>query len=128
MTPDSDLLERGFELLRRAASAPDIGDQLEDLLTREMKGIAARRRRRRIAVAATALAVLSVSGGVAACGVRAIRDWFGEVKSIDVQCDDNGGAPRALMYDDSGQLLGDGRLPEADENGDYAARVLTEDE
>jgi hypothetical protein len=129
MTISRDPLEHGFELLKSRDAVFDFDTQLEDKLMKEMNELRSRPRRWRIVAAVlVSFAVLSIAGGVhAAGGFKAIGDWFLDVKSVEVFFSDEGTSPAVLMYDESGQVLGSGRLGNPDENGDYQGHILLDD-
>ncbi|HEV3343308.1 MAG TPA: hypothetical protein VG125_23255 [Pirellulales bacterium] len=123
MTQD-DPVDRWFETLRQEQPAPAADAGLERRLVREMREFPSRRRRLRLVVAVTLLALFALGGGVhAAGGLRAIRGWFENVRLIEIRMEP-GGEPRVLLRDESGNVIGTGRLPPPDENGDYRAHIL----
>jgi len=122
MTQD-DPVDRLFEALRQEQPMPAANAGLEQRLVREMRERPARRRRLRLVVVVTLLALFALGGGVhAAGGLRVIRIWLGDVRAIEVH-GEPGKEPRLFFYDESGNVIGTGRLPPPDENGDYQLRI-----
>lgn len=124
MKTKDDPLQRCFAVLRHEPGVPNVDLGLERRLLREMKEFPARRRRLRIVAVTLGIAMFCVVGGVqAAGGFQAIQNWLSEVRAIEFHFGPEDDEPRVLMRNEAGDVVGQGRLPPPDENGDYRARI-----